>query len=64
MNFKDLLDNQIEIKIKELLKNGKKVEAVAAVQNQLKIGLKNSKDLVDQLELSTRSQISNEDSLS
>lgn len=57
MNFKELLDNQLKEKIRTLIKSGKKIEAVAIVQNQLKIGLKNSKDLVDGLEFSELSQL-------
>lgn len=42
---------------KDLLKNGNKTEAKRVIQNQLKIGLKNSKDFVDALELAERAQI-------
>ncbi len=56
MNFKDLIDSRIEAKIRDLIKNGNLIEAIRVVQNELKIGLKNSKDLVDRLAASSRSQ--------
>jgi ribosomal protein L7/L12 len=49
MNFKDLLDSRLEVQIKDLIKSGNPIEAIRIVQNELKIGLKNSKDLVDEL---------------
>ncbi len=52
MKPEETMDFHLEKKVKELLHEGKKVEAITAVQNQLKIGLKNSKDLVDRLEKS------------
>ncbi len=56
MNFKDLLDSRLEVQIKNLIKSGNPIEAIRIVQNELKIGLKNSKDLVDELAASIRSQ--------
>ena len=37
----------LEAKIKALIKSGKVVEAIALVQKNLQLGLKNSKDIVD-----------------
>ncbi len=48
------LDQNLKEELKKLLANGDKIAAVALVQNRLKIGLKNSKDLVDGLENTIR----------
>ena len=37
----------LEAKIKTLITSGKVVEAIALVQKELRLGLKNSKDIVD-----------------
>ena len=50
MNIKKKIDLALENKIKELLCAGRKVDAVVIVQRELKLGLRNSKELVDELE--------------
>ena len=44
------MDDVLKKQVQDFLRVGNKIQAVAAVQNRLKIGLKNSKDLVDSLE--------------
>jgi len=44
------MDDVLEKQVRGFLRVGKKVQAITAVQNHLKIGLKNSKDLVDSIE--------------
>lgn len=41
------LSKELEQKVIELVKANKVIEAVTLVQNELKLGLKNSKDIVD-----------------
>lgn len=41
------LSAALEAQVKALVKAGKTVEAVALVQKELQLGLKNSKDIVD-----------------
>lgn len=41
------LSTELEQKVIELIKANKVIEAVTLVQNELKLGLKNSKDIVD-----------------
>lgn len=43
------LDSELKKKVDKLLKEGRKIEAIAMVQNELRLGLKGSKDLVDGL---------------
>ncbi len=63
MNLKKKIDLELENKLRELICAGKKVEAVAAVQSKMKIGLKNSKDIVDELEESLNLRLNTTDSL-
>ena len=42
------LSAELEQKVKELVKPNKIPEVILLVQTELKLGLKNSKDLVDQ----------------
>jgi len=42
------LSLELELKLTELVKQNKIPEAILLVQTELKLGLKNSKDLVDQ----------------
>ncbi len=41
------ISEELEKKIIELIKKGSFIEAVALVHNELKLGLKESKDIVD-----------------
>jgi ribosomal protein L7/L12 len=50
MEHGNLTDPNIEGAVKKLLMPGQRVEAITFVLNSLKIGLKNSKDLVDRIE--------------
>ncbi len=50
MNIQAMIDKEFELKLKEFLAQGNKVQAVAAVQKKFKLGLKISKDFVDSLE--------------
>ena len=49
MNHESKMDPNLELQIRALIKDQKQVEAIALVQKELKIGLKNSKDLVDEM---------------
>ena len=42
------ISEELEIKIKALLKENKVIEAVALVQQELELGLRISKEIVDQ----------------
>ena len=50
MKNENKLDIELKSVVTELLRKGKKVEAVVMVQERLRLGLKGSKDLVDSLE--------------
>lgn len=54
MDYRHLMDATLEKKVLELLELGKRVEAVTAVQKTIGIGLKNSKDLVDEMHQNLR----------
>ena len=54
MEHGNLIDANIEGEVKKLLMRGQRVEAITLVLNSLKIGLKNSKDLVDRIEESEK----------
>lgn len=41
------ISKELEEKIKLLIKQGKPIEAVSLVQQELQLGLRNSKDIVD-----------------
>lgn len=41
------ISKELEAKIKLLLKQGKPIEAVSLVQQELQLGLRNSKEIVD-----------------
>jgi len=41
------ISKKLEEKIKSLLKQGKPIEAVSLVQQELQLGLRNSKEIVD-----------------
>lgn len=43
----DKIDKNLESKIKELVKNNKIIEALKLIQDELKLGLRNSKELLD-----------------
>lgn len=45
-----ILDVELKKTVTELLRKGRKIEAIAIVQDRLRLGLKGSKDLVDDLE--------------
>lgn len=49
------IDVELEKKVIALIRAGKPIEAVALVQNQMQVGLKNSKDIVDKLAESLQS---------
>ena len=55
MEHRNSIDVKLESEVKKMLMHGQKIEAVVLVQNSLKIGLKNSKDLVDRIEESQES---------
>ena len=42
------INKELEEKIKLLIKQGKPIEAVSLVQQELQLGLKKSKDIVDE----------------
>jgi hypothetical protein len=50
MEHENSIDANLENEIKKLLIKGQRVDAITLVLNSLKIGLKNSKDLVDRIE--------------
>ena len=56
MKNKITLDVELKNAVIELLRKGKNIEAVAMVQEHLKLGLRGSKDLVDELGASLRNQ--------
>lgn len=41
------ISKELEARIKQLLKQGKPIEAVSLVQQELKLGLRISKEIVD-----------------
>ena len=41
------INKELEEKIKLLIKQGKPIEAVSLVQQELQLGLRNSKEIVD-----------------
>ena len=44
----DKLDKTTEKKVKELINQNKIIEAIAFVQNELQLGLRKSKEIVDE----------------
>jgi ribosomal protein L7/L12 len=54
MEHEKSIDANLESKIKNMLLRGQRVEAITFVLNTLKIGLKNSKDLVDKIDESQK----------
>lgn len=54
MEHRNSIDAKLEDEIKKLLMRGQRVEAITLVLNSLKIGLKNSKDIVDKIEESQK----------
>jgi hypothetical protein len=54
MEHRNSIDTKLEDEIKKLLMRGQRVEAITLVLNSLKIGLKNSKDLVDRIDESQK----------
>jgi ribosomal protein L7/L12 len=48
------INANLESEVKKMLMQGQRVEAIMLVLNSLKIGLKNSKDLVDRIEESQK----------